>query len=57
MTFDWLHVLSSQLKEQESCAMVYATGHTTIFIGKPLVPYIGVQVLDIGNWFLYMLPC
>ncbi|CAN6978636.1 unnamed protein product [Brassica oleracea var. botrytis] len=27
--------------------MVYATGHTTIFIGKPLVPYIGVQVLDI----------
>jgi hypothetical protein len=30
--------------------MAYA-GHTTIIIPKPLVPYIGLKVLDLGMFF------
>ena len=30
--------------------MAYA-GHTTIIIPKPLVPYIGLEVLDLGMFF------
>ena len=31
--------------------MAYA-GHTTIVIPKPLVPHIGIEVLDLGKLFV-----
>lgn len=31
--------------------MAYA-GHTTIVIPKPLVPYVGLEILDLGKFFL-----
>lgn len=30
--------------------MAYA-GHTSIIIPKPLVPYVGLEILDLGNLF------
>ena len=34
--------------------MAYA-GHTTIVIPKPLVPHIGIEVLDLGKLFAFSL--
>lgn len=34
--------------------MAYA-GHTTIIIPKPLIPYVGLEVLDLGKCFLIIL--
>lgn len=36
--------------------MAYA-GHTTIVIPKPLVGYVGLEVLDLGTDCYSMLPC
>lgn len=36
--------------------MAYA-GHTTIVIPKPLVAYVGLEVLDLGTDSCCMLPC